>query len=158
MVVIGYNLKSILHIDLNFYIENKKIIFLFNLKQYNQTDIDYIVSRLNLLYPTLNANINSKIKDSYNLYQYNSGYYKTSREYTISYEIENINPFNKLKKYYIYNNNKIDRKIIINEFELYSNFKNCNYIESIFSNYKIISSNGNRINRNIIVFLKILND
>jgi hypothetical protein len=111
MIVIGYNLKSILHIDLNFYIENKKIIFLFNLKQYNQTDIDYIVSRLNLLYPTLNANINSKIKDSYNLYQYNSGYYKTSREYTISYEIENINTFNKLKKYYIYNNNKIDRKI-----------------------------------------------
>lgn len=49
MVVIGYNLKSILHIDLNFYIENKKIIFLFNLNQYNQTDIDYIVSRLNLL-------------------------------------------------------------------------------------------------------------
>ena len=49
MIVIGYNLKSILNIDLNFYIENKKIIFLFNLKQYNQTDIDYIVSRLNLL-------------------------------------------------------------------------------------------------------------
>ena len=117
-----------------------------------------LLYKIFILYPTLNANINSKIKDSYNLYQYNGGYYKTSREYSISYEIENINVFNKLKKYYIYNNNKIDRKISINEFELYSNFKNCNYIESIFSNYKIISSNGNRINRNIIVFLKILND